>query len=261
MDEKIKARRKGPHAERPGQIIRLTGRRFGKLMVIQRAGRRGRFITWLCRCDCGTEVEVPGAKLRNGKRTQCSYAKHAPDRPTPLYVQYKSEYQSWESMRARCLSLKHKNYPRYGGRGIKICPEWESFEVFLRDMGRKPDPKFTIEREDVDGDYTPANCRWIRRADQNRNRRNSVFVTYQGKRVLLIDLVADLGLSRTIVYGRLKNGWTLAQALSIVVRPYRKRVAKPGKPRKVRTLRSYLPPEPLHTLDPNYQIDNPETKV
>jgi hypothetical protein len=85
----------------------------------------------------------------------------------------------------------------------------------MLDMGRKPDPKFTIEREDVNGNYEPKNCRWISRKDQGRNKRNSVFVTYQGRRLLLIDLVEELGLTRNVVYQRLKLGWTLAQAIAL----------------------------------------------
>ena len=115
----------------------------------------------------------------------------------------------------RCTDPQHKNYKNYGARGITVDPRWSEFKNFMLDMGRKPDPKFTIEREDVNGNYEPKNCHWISRKDQGRNKRNSVFVTYNGKRMLLIDLVEDLGLSRSIVYGRLKGGWTLAQAIAL----------------------------------------------
>lgn len=118
-------------------------------------------------------------------------------------------------MRARCLDPKNKKFPIYGGRGITIDPRWNEFKNFMLDMGRKPDSKFTIEREDVNGNYEPKNCKWISRIDQGRNKRNSVFVTYQGRKLLLIDLVEELGLSRMVVYGRLKGGWTLAQAIAL----------------------------------------------
>lgn len=85
----------------------------------------------------------------------------------------------------------------------------------MLDMGRKADSKFTIEREDVNGNYEPTNCKWISRKDQGRNKRTSMFVTYQGKKMLLIDLVEELGLSRNNVYQRLKLGWTLAQAIAL----------------------------------------------
>lgn len=204
-------------AARPGQIIRMEGQRFGNLIVLQRTGRQRRYITWLCRCDCGSEVEINGRYLRAGKIKSCNKNGHRfhIDRPPSLPAQYPSEYQSWINMRARCTDVKNNKYPIYGGRGITVCERWNKFENFMLDMGRKSDPKFTIERDDVNGNYEPKNCRWISRKDQGRNMRNSVFVTYQGKRILLIDLVEQLGLSRMLVYTRLKLGWTLAQAIAL----------------------------------------------
>jgi hypothetical protein len=147
-------------------------------------------------------------------------------------------------MRARCLDPSSKKYPIYGGRGITICERWNDFKNFMLDMGRKPDSKFTIERDNVNGNYEPTNCRWISRKDQGRNKRNSVLVTYNGKKMLLIDLVEELGLSRNIVYQRLKLGWTLAQAIGLPLgsainrgrprgpakKPYKKRKPKPPGP-------------------------------
>lgn len=215
MTSKKQVRSKKMFAARPGQVVRLTGKRFGSLVVLSRAGRQKRYITWLCRCDCGAEREVSGHNLRRGRTKNCSAKLHKVERPPSITAQYKSEYQSWINMRARCLDTKHKKYLIYGARGITICERWNEFKNFMLDMGRKADPKFTIEREDVNGNYEPANCRWISRKDQGRNKRNSVFVTYQNKKVLLIDLVEELGLSRPLVYERLKLGWTLAQAIAL----------------------------------------------
>ena len=125
-------------------------------------------------------------------------------------------------MRARCANQKHKNFPNYGGRGITVCDRWSEFKNFMLDMGRKPHPRHTIERGDVNGNYEPGNCKWISRTDQTRNKRNSVFVTYKNKRMLLIDLVGELGLSRNVVHARLNRGWTLAQAIALPVKPYKK---------------------------------------
>ena len=146
----------------------------------------------------------------------------------------------------------------YGGRGITVDPRWNEFKQFMLDMGRKPDPKFTIERENVNGNYEPKNCKWISRKDQGRNKRNSVFVTYNGKKMLLIDLVEDLGLSRQIVYERLKLGWTLAQAIAFrFTRSHTQvtgEVAPAGLTRK-RPLQmaTRCSTDPAHQLKPEFQ--------
>ena len=91
---------------------------------------------------------------------------------------YPREYSSWAAMRDRCLCKTNKQYFRYGGRGIKICPQWNpphGFKQFLEDMGPRP-PHTTLDRIDVDGDYEPSNCRWATPRTQASNKRNSVAI-------------------------------------------------------------------------------------
>jgi hypothetical protein len=82
------------------------------------------------------------------------------------------EYTSWTMMKDRCLNPSSSNYPRWGGRGIKICLEWvDDFAAFFRDVGPRPSPQHSLDRRDNEGDYTPKNCRWATKLEQTRNRR------------------------------------------------------------------------------------------
>lgn len=228
--------------------VDMTGQVFGNLTVLKRAGRRKRlsggfFSLWTCRCTCGATVVKLGMRLRQGRVKSCGINGHRSYGGIKgwrggITTKHRSEYSSWQHMRRRCLDLTSHKYRLYGGRGITICPQWvSSFEQFLEDMGSKPSLSHTIDRIDTNGNYEPANCRWATHAEQSRNMRNNFYVEHEGKRVLLIDLVGDLGLSYSVVKGRLAYGWLLQEALGISVRPKVKNGQGKKYVRKVR-----LPP-------------------
>lgn len=83
------------------------------------------------------------------------------------------EHGAWRVMHDRCRNPRSKDYPRYGGKGVKVCERWNSFEFFIDDMGWRPGPEYSLDRIDGDKDYDPSNCRWATRLEQSRNRAYS----------------------------------------------------------------------------------------
>lgn len=124
------------------------------------------------------------------------------------------EYKVWMSMRARCLDLRAKNYSSYGARGIGVCTRWDDFANFLADMGERPSKRHSIERINNDKGYAPENCRWASAAEQNRNRRNNRWITFNGATLVLSDWADRIGINRLTLRTRLENGWPLETALS-----------------------------------------------
>lgn len=206
--------------------IDLSNQTFGNLTVIAREGRIRTSAAWRCKCTCGEEVVVVGVKLRAGVHKSCAKNGHRwlPREGTGYVKRYPNEYGSWKSMRKRCYEKSHPHYLRYGGQGIIVHERWKSFLNFVADMGEKPTPKHTIDRYPNNrGNYEPGNCRWATPSQQSRNMKNNVYVEYEGGRILLMDLVKIFNKPLGVVYGRLKNGWPLGNALTRAVHHHRKK--------------------------------------
>lgn len=190
--------------------------RFGYLTVIKFAGSIKQRRHWLCRCDCGNEITVRTADLNNGNTKSCGcYQKQR-----AAETQFKHggagtiEYRLYLSMRRRCYEQTNRSYKDYGGRGIKVCERWGSFENFLADMGPRPSPKHEIERRDNDGDYAPENCYWATRWTQAANKRNNRRFTIDGRTQHLSAWAREFGHDPDRVQGRLARGWTIERALA-----------------------------------------------
>lgn len=166
-----------------------TGQRFGRLVVVERVeNNRFGHARWACRCDCGSKLVVASGSLRSGNTKSCGCLKIETDGakrrthglscsrgPHPTY-------SVWANLRKRCNNENCADYKYYGGRGITVCPEWDSFENFLRDMGTKPSG-MSIDRIDNDKGYSPENCRWATTTEQNRNSRKAKLTLWQARKI------------------------------------------------------------------------------
>lgn len=124
------------------------------------------------------------------------------------------EYSVWEAMRCRCNNPAAKHYADYGGRGIKICERWDSFSLFLVDMGPRPDLNHTIERRDNNKGYEPGNCYWATYKTQASNRRDNIWLVVDGERMILTNAARHLGLQPGTLMARIRSGWSIERALN-----------------------------------------------
>src|SRR5262249_24672562 len=126
------------------------------------------------------------------------------------------EYRAWQEMRRRCSDPNRASYYLYGGRGVKICKRWDSFEKFREDMGPKPSENHSLERNDNNGDYTPKNCRWATRREQALNTRRNLVVTAFGKTAPLGVFISNAKWHQAyrLVWDRLRRGWDIERALT-----------------------------------------------
>lgn len=204
--------------------------RFGRLTVIGDApskvaasGFQARCAR--VRCDCGTVKEVRAGDLRNGHANSCGCLqrelvaeaskvrnrKHGEGKG----ANRSTEYVIWLGMNQRCSDPNYHSFTDYGARGITICERWQGehgFENFLADMGRRP-TGLSIERINNDGPYSPLNCRWATGRQQSNNRRNNRILEAKGRSQTVSQWADELGLSPYLIFGRLKAGWPVEDAL------------------------------------------------
>lgn len=212
---------------------------FGFLTVVSASSQRTKrhISKWKCLCICGKMVlrTLGDIKRRPTSSCGCQHKRLASEankthgftcgqtngrkRPT--------EYTSWANMIARCTNKKHPRYKDYGGRGIKVCKRWcLSFAAFITDMGMKPTPQHTIERRDNSKGYSPTNCRWATKQEQNYNTRCSHFVTFQDQTLTIAQWSEKTGISKSLLSFRIRKGWPVELALT----------SMPNRHKKLKTL-------------------------
>lgn len=126
---------------------------------------------------------------------------------------------AWYAMQYRCDSETCREYVNYGGRGIRVCGRWRSFEAFVEDMGIKPHRDMSLDRINNDGNYEPGNCRWTSRMVQANNKRTTQWVEWEGSKIPLGTLCRQHRVSVGLVRQRLEQGWSLSDAIKVEVQP------------------------------------------
>lgn len=207
-----------PHVKkRRGGFKDRTGVKYSRLTVIREVEPKNGEVRWLCRCDCGNEKVLESGQLASGKSKSCGC----------LMLEIRAKgvagggenhplFRTWRGIKYRCENPGDKSYQRYGGRGIQVCERWSKtggLRNFIEDMGPKPSPRHSIDRIDNNGNYEPGNCRWASSEEQDNNRRDNIWIEYNGERHTAAQWERIIGLRRKSIYGRLKNGWPLERVL------------------------------------------------
>lgn len=197
----------------------LAGQRFGRWTVIERAPdsitQKGYHnIMWKCVCDCGTEKNVRGKILTNGQSKSCGcLQKEMLSSRASKHRGFGTRlYAIWNSMRQRCNNPNHHAFDNYGGRGIKICPEWDDFSTF-REWAlfngydeNAPRGEYTLDRINVDEGYNPNNCRWANMREQADNRRDTLIVHHNGETHPLTVWAEILNINYCTLWKQYKQG-------------------------------------------------------
>jgi hypothetical protein len=158
------------------RFIDLTGRQFGELVVLRRVdnstGDKTRFEV---RCSCTRKAIVHAQDLKSGHTMRCYQCRNVAigKKKTTHGMSKHPARAVWNTMWQRCRNPRSTKYKDYGGRGIYVCPEWQTFEVFWADMGETYQPGLSIDRIDNDGPYSADNCRWVTNLEQQQNTRRT----------------------------------------------------------------------------------------
>lgn len=200
----------------------LIGQRFGRLTVTEKLPQKiyNGCVGWRCRCDCGKEVVSITGNLRSGNTLSCGC--HRDDNARENGAKYATKhghsksplYRTWVDMLRRCGDPVRKEWPLYGGRGIRVCERWlASFEAFATDMGPRP-PGMSLDRRDNDGPYSPENCRWASPSQQTANTRRARWITAFGQSKTLKQWADECGVRPSLLHQRVyRDGMTPEAAI------------------------------------------------
>jgi hypothetical protein len=202
---------------RSGLPSNLTGMIFGRLTVGNYSHHSSSgHDQWVCKCSCGNSTTVGSYALFDGRTVSCGcYGMEQRMKAIVKHRQSKTKvYFRWKSMHKRCSNPNDRQFMDYGGRGIRVCDRWREFENFLSDMGQPPLGGM-LERIDNNSDYSPENCKWATRTEQNNNTRKNRFIEHGGVRLTISQWARRLGITPALLSARIgRLGWTMERAMT-----------------------------------------------
>lgn len=219
----------------------LIGKRFERLTVIERVSsplnRKGKCIDWLCVCDCGKQKVLSSEVLTHGKSKSCGcLLREISKRRNYKHGETKTHlYSIWSGMRERCYKEKCASYEHYGKRGIRVCDEWNgnngyvNFAKWAKENGYSDNLsrwEQSIDRIDVNKDYSPDNCRWVTNTVQQNNKRTNYRITVKGETHTIAEWSRIKGFSNSTIANRLRRGMSDENAVETPLLRLHKRKAK-----------------------------------
>ena len=210
-----------------GKFVDITGEKYGRLQVLAKDdASKSKYAMWICKCECGSIVIKRGSSLRSGHTKSCGClhdelsSKRISAQNETHNMSNTRPYKIWVDMKKRCSNKKHWAFGHYGGRGIKVCDEWQEFLPFYEwSMANGYADNLTIDRIDNDGDYRPSNCRWATRKEQANNKSNNTIYEVDGKKHTIRKLSDLYGISYGTLSSRIRSyGWSVEKAVSTPVR-------------------------------------------
>lgn len=206
----------------------LMGQKFGRWTVVAPAEpyKNGNGTRWLCRCECGKERIVAATSLKRGRSQSCgcfhievnqSLTKHghAGTIQKGILKGRSRLYNTWGKMKQRCSNPKVERYPQYGGRGITVCEEWQTFKPFMEwALANGYEEGLQIDRIDNDGNYEPRNCRWVTPRENTLNTSRTINLTLNGETHSISEWAEITGIKAATLYKRYHLGWSTQSILT-----------------------------------------------
>ena len=214
----------------------IAGQKFGRLLVVEiDTANVNKRIRWICKCDCGNTISVSGGNIKSGHTVSCGCFRTEKSKIPKIHgLSQDPLHNVWCLMRRRCYDIRRPEYKYYGGRGIKVCEQWDNnflpFYQWALSNGYKSN--LTIDRIDNDGNYEPLNCRWATMSEQCNNKSSNRLLTYLGKTQNLSQWAIEYNMNPDTLRARIYvYGFSMEKSLTKPSKNYVKRTY--NKTRKI----------------------------